>query len=385
MAHIANLKKRAAAFGLTIVKQGDGRDTGYSEYTLAANELDHDNSYMFSLDGIARLIEACESFPAASPDQIKAILVHDNPLKYAGELLRIHKQDQEAMRADIEVGDSVSFSSMSDATWFTVIEIDRFDMQVKQEGVRNYAPKPADKSMVKQVRKAESIVIPECGVASEKDSEPLDLMVKRAPSYPEAVLKRVVTAAIASGEKPVENIPAEPAKPYDSAIGTYTTPYGEGQEAFKAGKRWYENPYPGGSVESYQWDRGHTSVRCPELATAKPVHSHDLLCEAALCIWENMLEIRHGKPSLDETWDKFGTVAMRHAAIALAPAACSIWDMMSEDERQECIPYDWEFIPAFVSLVKWDEWIDFGTSALAGGVDLESVKASILKSFAKES
>lgn len=380
MAHIANLKNRAAALGLTIVKQADAKDsygTGYNEYTIAANERDHDNSYMFSLEGIARLIEACETFPDASAEQIKAILEHGNPLKYAAALLSIHKHDLDAMCANIEAGDSVAFSVMSDAAWFTVIEIDGYDMQVKQEGARNYAAKPADRSMVLQVRKAESVVI--------ADREPIALAVKRVPSYPEIVLKRVVNAAIASGEKPIENIPAEPAKPYDSAIGTYTTPYGEGQEAFKAGKRWHENPYPGGSVESYQWDRGHTSVRCPELATAKPVHSHDLLCEAACCIWENMLEIRRESPRLDETWHKFGAVAMRHASIGLAPAACTIWDMMSEDEKQTCIPYDWEFIPAFVSLVKWEEWIDFGTSALAGGVDLESVKASILKSFAKES
>lgn len=303
--NIANLKKRAAALGLTIEKQGDTRDThgtGFNEYTIAATERDHDNSYMFSLEGIARLIEACETFPDASPEQIKAILADSNPLKYAGELL----------------------------------------------SARNH------------------------------EREPIELVDKRKPSYPEAVLKATVHKAIASGSPIVENIPAQPAKPYESAIGTYSTPYGEGCKAFTDGVKWHENPYPGGSVESYQWDRGHTSLRAPELATAKPVHSHDLLCEAALCIWEWMLENRDGIPAMNKTWDKQGTVAMRHAAIALAPAACTIWDMMTENERETCVPYDWEFIPAFVAQVDWAEWVDFGKSALAGGVDLATVKASIL-------
>jgi hypothetical protein len=28
---------------------------------------------------------------------------------------------------------------------------------------------------------------------------------------------------------------------------------------------------------------------------------------------------------------------------------------MPEDERQEHIPYDWEFIPDFVATVRWDQ------------------------------
>lgn len=233
MAHIANLKKRAAALGLTIVKQNDAKDTtgtGCNEYTIAANERDHDDSYMFSLNGIARLIEACETFPNASPEQIKAILKHENPLEQA-----------------ITAG----------------------NIRVEQLQAHN---KPA----------------------------PLPLL-QRNPDL----------------------------------IKVYTD----------------------------------------------SINSTDLLCEAALCIWEWMLENRDGIPALDKTWDEVGTIAMRHAAIGLAPAACTIWDMMSEDEQYACIPYDWGFIPTFAEQVDWDEWIDFGTSALAAGVDLTAVKTAILKHF----
>ena len=390
MAHIANLKKRAAAFGLTIVKHGDGRDAhgvGYNEYTIGQPDADHEHLKLYSLNGIASIVEGLEQVEA-DERMTKSVLTAGNAFLAIEQckMLRKLEAESEAERA-------------FDAAHEHENVVFKEGVKACRDGVKWYSnPYPSGSSSAYEwdrghsaIRKpdAPQRIIPESDTIwkdfGTPEGEPINLSVKRAPSYPETVLKRVVNDAIASGTPVIENIPAEPAKPYESAVGKYLTPFGEGVEAFKAGKLWTENPYPGGSVESYQWDRGHTSVRCPELATVKPAHSHDLLCEAALCIWENMLEIKHGKPSLDEAWGKYGTVAMRHAAKALAPAACIIWDMMSDDEKQACIPYDWEFIPAFVSLVKWDEWIDFGTSSLAGGVDLASVKTAILATFAKES
>lgn len=283
MAHIANLKKRAAALGLTITKCEDAYNyAGQSLYTLTRHAHEHDDSEMLSLHGVAAILADHETAEQKRLESMKAL------------------QERRAARGD---------------------------------------------------------------------SDPLNR------------LRAHTEAAIASGAPIFENIPAQPAKPYDSAIGTYTTPYGEGQEAFKAGKRWYENPYKGGSVESYQWDKGHTSLRCPELATSKPVHSHDLLCEAACCIWEWMLENRDGIPALDAAMSTHGAVASRHRAIDLAPVACAIWDDLSETEREACIPYDWGFIPALSSVIDWNDFTDLGVAALP---DKALLKAAILATFQKQ-
>ncbi|MBK3745799.1 hypothetical protein G3A39_42335 [Paraburkholderia aspalathi] len=105
-------------------------------------------------------------------------------------------------------------------------------------------------------------------------------------------------------------------------------------------------------------------------------------CEAALCIWENMIETRDVNGPMDSTWHTMGSVAMRHAAIALAPVACAIWDTMSDDEQQVCIPYDWGFIPAFVGLVDWAHGIDWVNNTAA--IDnIDEMRAAVLATFAE--
>lgn len=79
--------------------------------------------------------------------------------------------------------------------------------------------------------------------------------------------------------------------------------------------------------------------------------------EAATCLWEAMLENREdteGYPGLDEAFDFLGTVEMRHMAIALADDVLKVWDSMTEDEKEKCIPYDWEFVPEFLKHVEAD-------------------------------
>lgn len=94
-------------------------------------------------------------------------------------------------------------------------------------------------------------------------------------------------------------------------------------------------------------------------------HSETLRMEAALCIWEAMLEAKSfpalqnaatWKHTLAETWRKRGSVEMRHTAIALADKALVVFDLIGGHEGAEAldlIPYDWEFIPAFVARVDW--------------------------------
>ncbi|WP_266031247.1 hypothetical protein [Brucella intermedia] len=88
------------------------------------------------------------------------------------------------------------------------------------------------------------------------------------------------------------------------------------------------------------------------MTTTHPSNLTHLQCEAALCIWEAMLEnVVRQSPQLKRAFETYGTVEMRHCAIRLAPLACKVWDLMTEDERENLIPYDWEFIPKFVRTV----------------------------------
>lgn len=79
-----------------------------------------------------------------------------------------------------------------------------------------------------------------------------------------------------------------------------------------------------------------------------------LQAEAAMCLWEAMLEGRDSLRVLDEVWQDVGTVQMRHFAIELSPYVCQVWDTLSEDERESCIPYDWEFVPALLKHIEWE-------------------------------
>lgn len=97
--------------------------------------------------------------------------------------------------------------------------------------------------------------------------------------------------------------------------------------------------------------------------------------EAVACLWEAMVdanqrgwkrdpsnERRDAKlepltgnaADLYTAWQNVGTVEMRHMAIHLSDFMLKTWDVMTEDEREECIPYDWEFAPAFLAVIEWD-------------------------------
>ncbi len=82
-----------------------------------------------------------------------------------------------------------------------------------------------------------------------------------------------------------------------------------------------------------------------------------LRAEAALCIWEAMLDTRDDNTPLDLRWEQWGTVEMRHCAIALAPVFLRVYDMIGQErlEALDLIPYDWEFVPAVLKHVEWHD------------------------------
>lgn len=106
-------------------------------------------------------------------------------------------------------------------------------------------------------------------------------------------------------------------------------------------------------------------------------HGQDLILEAALCIWEAMLEARRVSPverearkadpaegaewqaQLDQLWERVGTVQMRRYAADLAPEFLHVYDGLGGSDTLEelnLIPYDWEFIPAVLAHVEWESY-----------------------------
>lgn len=96
--------------------------------------------------------------------------------------------------------------------------------------------------------------------------------------------------------------------------------------------------------------------------------SETLRMEAALCIWEAMMEARSSFEDgssetdwfrqMDALWAERSTVEMRHTAMDLADKALEVFDLIGGCEGAEAldlISYDWEFIPAFVARVDWTD------------------------------
>ncbi|MER8582661.1 hypothetical protein NKG95_28825 [Mesorhizobium sp. M1423] len=91
---------------------------------------------------------------------------------------------------------------------------------------------------------------------------------------------------------------------------------------------------------------------------------NDATCEAAMCLWEAMLEVRMKEGTSQAAWaapifarwDQWGTCEMRHDCIALAPIAERVWVAVRETgEEDDLVPFDWEFIPAFLRRVKFTD------------------------------
>lgn len=106
----------------------------------------------------------------------------------------------------------------------------------------------------------------------------------------------------------------------------------------------------------------------------------NLDAEAALCVWEFMLEVKalskapEWAQSMLDLWDSMGTVHMRHIALDLGRSVNAVWQSMTEEERESVVPYDWEFCPAFVANLKFDRAL-----ANVDPIDIASMKAAILK------
>ncbi len=90
--------------------------------------------------------------------------------------------------------------------------------------------------------------------------------------------------------------------------------------------------------------------------TAGPQWSH-LAMEAALCVWEDLLE-RYDRfptqnPGIVAQWKKNGTVHMRSLCPAIGSWIAEAFELFERDSLDGSA-YDWEIVPAFVNLIDWE-------------------------------
>ena len=80
--------------------------------------------------------------------------------------------------------------------------------------------------------------------------------------------------------------------------------------------------------------------------------------ECALAVWECMVErAGNGIEWLEPLFSDYGTVHMRHYAIAVAPYLDKVWNALDDDQQESLAPFDWEFIPRCLARMGQD-WID---------------------------
>lgn len=73
--------------------------------------------------------------------------------------------------------------------------------------------------------------------------------------------------------------------------------------------------------------------------------------EAALCVWEYMLETKN--PYWRDTINRLGVSSSRVIAIGLGAEIQQGYELYNGEERYDD-PFDWEFIPRVMQLIKYD-------------------------------
>ncbi|UFX42082.1 hypothetical protein HAP47_0022745 [Bradyrhizobium sp. 41S5] len=116
-----------------------------------------------------------------------------------------------------------------------------------------------------------------------------------------------------------------------------------------------------------------------------------LIAEAALCLWEACIdasnpEWRNDRPAeikaaaelVDQYRDGWGAYEMRHIMIRLAPDCETVWQSLTDSERDQ-VQFDWDFCPAFV--LAGLNWSD--DPATSGGVILWPDALERVRAFLK--
>lgn len=83
--------------------------------------------------------------------------------------------------------------------------------------------------------------------------------------------------------------------------------------------------------------------------------------EASMCLWEALIDMvqRDQLPAdLDEIWGDVGSGTIRWACITAGAGVDALWQQLTEDERENLIPFDWSFCPLVARLSTFDSTTD---------------------------
>lgn len=139
----------------------------------------------------------------------------------------------------------------------------------------------------------------------------------------------------------------------DNLLQTESAPMSRGEAGAKASADTLAAAGRGEPVATAAGVDRFTVKRAPGSPEAAPTYTA-LQAEAALCLWEAMIDARMTStlPALDSAWEAAGAATMRHHALALAPFALAVYDALPAEAR-ECVAYDYEIIPAVLAVVRW--------------------------------
>jgi hypothetical protein len=83
------------------------------------------------------------------------------------------------------------------------------------------------------------------------------------------------------------------------------------------------------------------------------IYSQDEM-EAALCIWEAVLDVMLKQPTRSEFFGEHGSWDIRIACGHLAAHCERIWQAFTNNGADDTVTFDWEFVPAYVAhCVDW--------------------------------
>lgn len=89
--------------------------------------------------------------------------------------------------------------------------------------------------------------------------------------------------------------------------------------------------------------------------------TNDLLLEAGMCLWEELLSVRSGleqqpPTGMEDYWDNVGACQMRSDVGKLVPYLHVAWHLHINAAGDDVlVPFDWEFTPWFLSeCIEWD-------------------------------
>ncbi len=99
------------------------------------------------------------------------------------------------------------------------------------------------------------------------------------------------------------------------------------------------------------------STTNPHRAVAAPKTADDD-AYAAMCVWEEMLAIKAKDDSepdgLLNIWERIGRRQMREKAFELGKLANAVWAALDDDAHDMFVPFDWEFVPAFLRTIVFE-------------------------------